>query len=233
MAPFGASRAGLMSVRRDAIPDNGLLHDFNPESLDLSDSDTVESWSDSEGSLTVTGSAKYVETGHADKPAVEFNRSDGDVLSETDADVSQEFAIFAVSEANDDGNFQDMVGSTNDREIELAYDFRSDNRNYRITAAGDGFVGGDVTTDPIVYSGLIQDNVGDGSELRINKNVEGTSDDTQGLINGITIGERRGGEDGSFDGKIYRILIYDTDDIDKDGIEEIEDGLIDKYSVPT
>ena len=82
MAPFGASRAGLMSVAEDDIPDTAVAYLSTQDTETVSESSGTFTVEDQAGGATVTGPATdYDADGINDNPALRFNADDVGPLS--------------------------------------------------------------------------------------------------------------------------------------------------------
>ena len=97
MAPFGASRAGLMSVRRDAIPDSVEYH-YDATELNVSDGSSISTWDDSVGGqdLSGGGGASFTNDGINGNPSVTFDGVDD--YFEFGGSVSLPYTVFLVTE---------------------------------------------------------------------------------------------------------------------------------------
>ena len=225
MAPFGASRAGLMSVAEDDIPDSGLLHDYNIEDLNLTDGEAIETVPDSVGSedLSVVGSPTY--------RTEQFNGFD---VAELDGDAdglksafsrSQPIVWFIVGDTADQGSDNATIVGNGSGDTFFARE-EWDDSEYRFFAGGTGQVGGSLTAGQTLYT-VKSD--GANSELRRNASVEVSGDIGNNQITDASYGYRGELESQHNNIDIVRILAYDGNEIDD--INEVEQILNDKYEV--
>ena len=99
MAPFGASRAGLMSVAEDDIPDSGTAqYQFDVRELNgFEDGNVVNDWTDTRISdVTASGSATYRENVLNGYSMLEFDGSDDGFVSAEGSLTNAPVAVIAV-----------------------------------------------------------------------------------------------------------------------------------------
>ena len=206
MAPFGASRAGLMSVAEDDIPDSAI-YQWDATELSLSDGDSVSSWTDEIGELELTGAATYRDDGINGVAAVEFDGTDDTLDSAIDSET-QPYEIILVAFTNEtsstdgagflgwDSNDGFVVGGRGSGGIDA---LRSD---------GDDELQGDATdTDAHIWSAQF-----DGSESTIRRDGSDANTGSAGtgpIENSFALGSI---DDGTnyLNGRIGEVLIYDS-----------------------
>ena len=175
MAPFGASRAGLMSVAVDDIPDSAILH-LDAQSLTgFNDGQTVSTWSDesTEGN-DLTGSAIYRENGINGNPSLEFDPAQDHGFTGTMTTSLQPNAVFAVFEwfrtfDEDDGLYRIFI--TRDSFTNL--DARNTSGDLGWNMFAGQFFGGSQDAGIQMLTGLFD---GASSEIRENGVVTNTGD---------------------------------------------------------
>ena len=153
MAPFGASRAGLMSVAADDIPDSGLTHDYDARALDLSDSDTVDPFTDNfaDKDLSAVGSPTYLTDQIGDQPVASYDgdgdghEDDGPVEVGSNDEFMFAFVVVPQSDTDDNGT---MIA--NFQEGEYGFAFGTDESEWRAASEGEvAFTVGSLTlNDP-------------------------------------------------------------------------------------
>ena len=221
MAPFGASRAGLMSVTRDDIPDSGLLRDFDASSINATDNDSIDSWDDSQSETTLTGSGIYRDDGINGEPAVEFDGVD-DYFNGDGIDQNQPWVVFVVINQSSTGDRQNILDGTG-----FSLSTRED------VGSGPQLFAGEVlrfSDDATYNSDIIRVGVADGSNSEVRENGDS-------LIVGDAGGQSTGSfgissSDHPFEGEISRVLLYDLDELESDSsIQEVESHLGEKYGI--
>ena len=224
MSDFTTWRSLVDGEEISLIPDSGLLHDYNPASLNLSHGDSLSEWSDDEGDVNLTveaGSPTYEQDGR-DHPAVVM---DGDSFS-SDHDVGQPVGLFFVLEP---------FGQSNESFIRLFSDgsasagskvqFRPDVSDIRYGFGESNTFSASYTEDKQLLS-----LIGDGTDGQLRRDGETLNQSDVGSNNWSP--ERLFARDGggeTFNADVLRILVYNLDE--SDGIETIEDAINDQYGV--
>ena len=209
----------LLSGRRaDAIPDSGLLHDWEASNFDGS------TWTDQEGSvdLSATGGPTLVQDAINGEPVVSFDS--GDLFDGTGIDQSTPFVMFAVVDLVDNGEIQGLYSDSRDGEggePNLLYRFDS-NESYRIVSGGSNF-----ESTPIQSGVQINtfDYNGGSSAVRVNNSEIGTGTLSSDTLGDIRIGTQVGFSGRDFVSDIARILVYDRSQMATGQIADVEDSL--------
>ena len=84
--PFGASRVGLMSGRRDAIPDSEVARYIATEE----DSEETSTMTDQVGNLDLSGQFQMESNGVNGEQSYQFGNQSGDVARTTDINFAEE-----------------------------------------------------------------------------------------------------------------------------------------------
>lgn len=205
-----------------AIPDSGLLHDWEASNFDGS------TWTDKEGSLdlTATGDPALESSGYNGEPAVYLDGVD-DYFSATGLSLSPPYVVFQVVDLVDNDAIADTWGGGGSNEPEFLYRFDQSTIEYRLETTGGNINGGGASTAQEITSALIQD----GSQtIRRNATDELTGGLSAGTWSDIKIGEHSSSS-GYTEGYIARTLIYDYSQMDSGQITDVESALNDIYGV--
>ncbi len=219
-----------------AIPDSGLLHDYNAPALSLSDGASVDSWGDSEASrdLTAVGGPTYDADAINGVAGVSVDGVDDELWDGGGATtLTQPLYIFTVFEAvPDDLDFlvgsdeAENLGSNGSRFGQIVTGPNAGiPEGYRIDA-GSPFDAGSSDQNPHIYGGLYD---GTNSEIRIDGSSLGTGDAGTNDLTTIVLGSL-GGQN-YVEAKIGRVLFYDATQVDSQQVTEIEQGLADQFGI--
>ena len=227
MAPFGASRAGLMSTRVDAIPDSEALYaHFDAMEIDASDQDSLSSWDDlAEGNnASATGSPTFEESGFNSKPSVLFDGVDDAFQSSTFSSIEHPYTVFHVIEL-DSGASPDNTIFSGREEGDGGLNETYWRGNWAVFSGDrlDGSSSDDVNLITSVYdenNSIIRE---DGSE-------SGSGDAGSRSWDQHTIGRSGSGNDRFWDGRIMELLLY-PDRRSASEIDEVETYLTDKWDL--
>ena len=228
MAPFGASRAGLMSVAADDIPDSAVAH-YDATQEDFSDGGSVSTLTDFSGSNNdATGGTPTFLVDQRNGNAV-FDFDSDDQLDSSTPDFAQPYSGVIAVQANDDGTdtslFSAQSGASGDERGSLYYDFDSNELELRV--GDENPRGGTPTTNWVVVSFVVD---GDDSEVRIDGSTEFTGDAGDGAWSGISVGQRYTDAEG-LDGLVGEILYYDVDLRDSGELSEEEQRVANKWGI--
>ena len=227
--PFGASRAGLMSVAVDDIPDSKNLQAH----FDFSDDSTTTSFvqdRSGNGNDLETGSFSGLDVDINGRQAANFNEESDP--PRTEADVGFPLTVYAVIE---------HTGDTGNNAGYLNFDDSTFRRALRWRRTGEGdetgwnwsWQDGEQTDgnslpyadDPVLLTNVISD---DGL-LRVNQGEDsdvGSASDAN--TDTITVGDRGMDNSAPIDANIGEILIYGTDH-DESIYTDVENYLADKW----
>jgi len=99
MAPIGGARSGIVGVG-DAIPDSGLLHEYDATSLSATDGGTISTFFDGAGSadLSATGAPTYQANALNGNPVVRYDGTDDFHHGDFTTAVSQPIEVFFVGQ---------------------------------------------------------------------------------------------------------------------------------------
>ena len=207
-----------------AIPDSGLLHDFDASAISASDQDPISTFPDTKGGNDATGSGTFVESVSdlGNESGVSLDGSDDEFIN-TNLSHSQPLVAFSV--------FTDASGAS----IDQGFIFRGNNRFGQLAAydsnewridAGTPLRVGPLDTDPYIFTGVFD---GVSSSLRLNGSEASSGDAGTNSMDGISIGS---GDGLAFlDFTISRLLIYDESQMESGQISDVESSLNDKYGV--
>jgi len=181
-------RTGAGDVLFSAIPDSGLLHNYNPKSLSLSDGNTVSTRTDNEqsGDLSATSSPVYRTSGINGNPIVEYDGSD-DFHQGTFPTISPPFETFHVFKARSltkSETFQSGVSSDADWIVN-----GSPPDSWLIFDGSNSVATSTVDTNP--HIGIVRW-ASDG-EVLLESTVEASGDLSGASLDGLTIGAEFGG----------------------------------------
>ena len=236
--PLGASRAGLMSVVGDDIPESEIDHDYRwiANDIDLSDGDSVSNWSDITGpaDLSAVGSPTFRENSVNEQSSVEIDSVDdgfdidpfsGTNSLEPDGGLTFIWVFVKFNSADDDGTLAVHVGDN----VDLQIRFRGGSLETRIG-------GGNDPSTPNVTVGDAHIAVGrwDGSEFEMRLDGEigdQTSDSTLSSNDGQdSVGYRAIADDRRLDGQIMEGIISEKDVTDSN-LQTEEQRLADYYGI--
>lgn len=233
--PIGGARAGVLGAAAggDAIPDSGLLHDYNVLDLSASDSDTIQTFPDSQGSNDLTGGDPiYRASAINGNPGLEFDDADDDFSGSPflHGDSGEEYTFHTVYVWASTSNI-DTVFSSGDGDgisYRVRGDQTADERSIGSTGVG-GDLDGSATTSPEVVS--VRRSASNATEMLVN----GTS----ASLDGNTAPNQASGAGyiGSFDGTqrywsdlFGRLLWYDQRQSDTD-FQDTHDALQSEWGV--
>ena len=226
--PFGASRAGLMSVVGDDIPDSGLKHEYFAQDETHNDQSTGEQFTDQIGDITLSaeGEPLFDFNGLSGSKSFVYNGTD-DGHNATSSWLSgdgDEYTVAAVCryDAVDRDNDQWLVGSDGG---DRGMDFRERDGNLQYSHGGESAT--DIFTvnegEPFITIGSYN-----GSEAFADVNgiteLDGFSVDYQEEDNGSSIGYNRLLSSNYLDGAVGHVLWYD-EFYDSDARSDIFDAL--------
>ena len=119
MAPFGASRAGLMSVAADDIPDSGGLHEYWASQEDgFDDEDPINTLSDQIADNDLSGTAMFREDDLGGRDAIDYDGTDDGHSGDSAADDGEYTLLFVAR--------LDSVDDSGDRTLYSNGDFGND-----------------------------------------------------------------------------------------------------------
>lgn len=206
-----------------AIPDSGLQHDYNPESYNLTEGDTItSSWEDNIGSAdgAVVGTPTYRENVFDGSNAVELDGSSD--AFDTTINQSQRVVWFLVVDSDSQASRARLIANGEDDPLHwMAEDWSSDVMTLQI---------GDFTDSDSPQTGqqiLTVDANGANSRIRRNGIDILTAGGTNGAAD-IRFGSR---EDGSefWAGRFGRILTYNGNIT---SVSDVEQSLSQIYNIP-
>ena len=231
MAPFGASRAGLMSVTRDDIPDSGLVHDYDVMEQSTSDTSVLV---DQVGNLDLTGNASGVSSGINGNPSFEYDGLDDDHDTDNNGWVigsGNEYTVAIVFEPlsfNEDQTF--FSNSTRDPNDDRLYNYREgSSQDHLWVHAGEKAIGsGSLSAEPTITIGSY-----DGSTLQVDVNnsniidesadIEGESGDERNASIGNEFGRDR------YANMYFGRLLHYNEYYDSSSRSEIYSGLASQW----
>ena len=203
MAPFGASRAGLMSVAEDDIPDSDDLQAH----YDFSEEDGSMPVSDLSGNGVDLDNGSYSGVG-TEINGVQAGRFDRDIIyNHTDLNIPKPSTTFVVFEivSSDAGDRYFDAGDPNDNSL-----FHSIDDEYTFGMDGNNSLAS-VAVEPTAGDIKLLAAYGDEDEQRLDifpDDETGTGPGWTGNQSGITVGGR-GDLDNESDIKVGEILVYD------------------------
>ena len=219
MAPFGASRAGLMSVAGDDIPDSGEYH-FVAEDLDSGDDDFVDRINDV--SLSAIGSPSLGSDGLGGHNYVEYDGDDdGHGAASVDI-IEQPFALISVVELLSTSGDNAIMSVQEDSLSAMLWD--GDSRDSWSSWFGDAMTGSENDSENVV--GVVID--GDESEYRESGEVTGTGDPGDRDIEDLAIGFNAAAPDRFGNIRFYESVVIA--DRDQSKIDEWESYFLSKYA---
>ena len=223
MSNFTTWRSLVDGEEIGAIPDSGLDHRYIADDIDSSDGDTIDSWSPSEGDLTLNavGGPIYRSNGIGGNPSVEFDGVD-DLFQSSGDSIPQPTHIFVVAKFNDSSGIQNIFDgeSADGRQI-----IQANSGGYRIFAGSDTVGGGSVDTDPHIYTASFD---AENSYLRVDGDQILSGDPGNDGLSMLTLGASNSESD-HFEGEISEWLVYSDD---KGGEEDdIEELLAQEYGI--
>ena len=240
MAPFGASRAGLMSVAADDIPDSEIDPEYRwiASDLDLSDSDPVTSnWVDRVSGLELapTGSPTFRSDIAGGQPAVEIDSVDDgfDLVSSLphfDGAYTIIFVGVKLNSVDDDGTVVDFF---DDNGVQIRYRDESGGSPQLFTEPARNFIS--APESPTVGNPHIISARWDGSdeEIRINGNGNTASADSLSDNEGDSdhIGYRNSGGQSDRNADFQLLEIQVATSYDATDLSETETNLMDFYDI--
>ena len=239
MAPFGASRAGLMSTRVDAIPDSEAY--YIASEIDANDSETISEVPDltgngydltpSDGTGSTTATFVESESDINNESAVQFNDNGG--LGSSTPTLSLPFSVITVQKIEGTNN-EELWGNTQSGDgLEVRADYTQTN-SFRIvdetTSFKEYWRGVSVFQDWAVWTHVFPTS-GD-TKTYFNGN-EVTDIESNGLPGNDLGGFQLGSSERSashFDGKWAESGLFDEELSDSQR-QDIENDLIDKYGI--
>ena len=155
--PLGASRAGLMSVAVDDIPDSAVLH---YPMIDRSNNTIIETLEGADGTAQGTTNVSnnwhegYAEDGDGNEDYIELTNwsvvdfgssltSNWSILITTETSNGNDVWIMGNDSGPDDMLFRLTIGHKNAGEGELSYDMRDENGNILEVSTNNRFDDGD------------------------------------------------------------------------------------------
>ena len=231
------------------IPDSGLKHRYDATELDLSDGETVSSWSDGEGAADLSGgNPTFVEDAHNTEPAVRFDGSDDILEAINDASDwtflsnGSEWTIYLIAAPRGDvfSNQLSPMGTADstDSDIGLTIDYpdsSSDTVRFilsngsEFTYLEDGL--GTLSEDTLSMWGGLHDGSQiefrlDGAEQRTESADASYSPDAP--ENALQVGASAAND--YFDGDICEILIYEQE-LTSSERDDLENALAEKWGI--
>ena len=236
MAPFGASRAGLMSVVGDDIPDSGNLQAHYATRLlsGFSDGDTVDPFSDDAGAndAPAIGNPLYRTNILNSEPAVEYDADDHHDTG-IDVDTDQPRSAYAVVRWPNDGNRSRAASVINSSGSSTRFTLGVEGDNSYVLNYGDTFASVNAaTTDSYV---IVSYRYGSGSgEVYENQTSKGTFSYTGngdvGLSYFLGAANLDGSADRHLDDNLLELLDYQAEHSDTTR-QNVEAYLNDIYGV--
>ena len=221
---------GRILFEGDAIPENGLVHQYDATELSLTGGDPVSEWPDIAGTTELTQTTEsdqptYESSGLNGNPSVRFP-GDTEFLEATfPVTYTQPNTVFLALEvvALETGHIMDSAG-TGDRHIFVA----ATDERLRMWSGDWIEAAGEATTDDFVLSGIFDS---PDSELRRDSNTV-ASGDTGGLDwDSIYLGRHNTDED-YVNIRVGELLIYDRR-LDASEMSDVESYLADKWGIDT
>ena len=223
--PLGASRAGLMSVGEDAIPDSAVAR-YDPRQESTG---SVSSISDQIGGNDLTGSGSVVDDGINGVQSFDTDDDENWDISQSDFTVERDWAINFVVELPATATNNMLLGN-NDDDNELVYWQDDDSGNWNVRWGDDGSVetGSSSTTNPFV--GTFRAFGSSGGETLINNStdIDATNNDGVDDLLGFSLGSRADG-DLQIDAKFGEVVIYDNPS--ESDLEDEVERLADDYGI--
>jgi hypothetical protein len=220
-----------IEIKVTNIPDSGNLYaDYNAIELQLSDGETVNTFSDAENQndLTATGTPTFKTNVQNGNPVVRYGGVD-DYHNAASTDnfgtLSPPFTIYHTVQFR---GYLSAYGSTAEANPDSHY-VRVEDETFRLDVLGtnSGDTSGSVATDTWF---VVTWDVDSGSEdLRVN----GASDqqvDQSADLNGYAMGYEPEGNEDYLDGDIGRSLVYDTDHSEST-MSDVESFLANEWGV--
>ena len=233
--PFGASRAGLMSVAADDIPDSDDLHAYyDATELNLSDDDSVSTWTEETGNendLTqeTSDNQPTFKTEIINGNSVIRHDGDSDFLITTfQSTLQQALDVFIVAQKRSVGtdDRQRLFASDTADEVEYFSGNDSEGNNWAINAGERLDSTTNEDTDPHIFHVKLN---GTESIMRLDGSQIASGDVGANNLGGLTTAARGSGdvEHGDFDHG--EILLYP--DRTTSQIESVESYLADKWGI--
>ena len=99
--PLGASRAGLMSVAKDEIPDS-VVYQLNSLEIEANEGESLSGWEDNitEDTVDAVGSPTYRDSSINDNPGVELDGTDDAFVESSFSDVPKPQTLFILLDLN-------------------------------------------------------------------------------------------------------------------------------------
>ena len=225
MAPFGASRAGLMSVAKDDIPDSAISqYDASDSDTVVTSNGTVVEWQDKIGDNDLTGSFSSVEDGAVN--GLDALLSDG-VDDEMDVAYSQSveppFTTIFVFEQVSDTDQGTLLSNVGDRQY---YANRDDDRWLFQIDDFDNISHPSGTNETFIHT-VIWDST---MEFYQNGTFVGNPDVNAIGLDGLAVAYRPDEDDRHHNLRNCEIRVYDSG-LDSETRESEESGLADKWGV--
>ena len=229
MAPFGASRAGLMSTRVDAIPDSENIHtQYIIEEESLADQDSITTFTDQSGNghdLT-GGDPVYVADEWNGNAVARFDGTD-DELDGDISNITQPFTYAFTLQFT--GSQSDILTvQTGDDSSEGVLRNRDDTdglqaRSRENLSTGTNFGFSSRVAVVVVYDA-------ENSLIEVNNSQEASGDaGTEGLDR-IRVGNRDSGTDQYFEGDLAESIVWDSR-LDSEQRTDAFNYLDNKYDV--
>jgi len=220
--PIGGPRAGYISGRRDAIPDEQVLHaryDFSEYSGTSGLSDLTENGYD-----LVNGSITSVSESINGVQAGEFDGTDDTVYTDPFTTITQPYSVYGVARLDDAAQqsalWQLATGSASNK---LLLEWGTS--NYRIFAGS--LLNGSTNSGTLLF-GAIYD--GTNSQIREDGVQTNSGDAGSRDMDVIGIGSTQPDEASRFwTGAIGEVLVYPDGDTSR--ISDVESYLSDKWGV--
>ena len=215
----------------DAIPDSGLLHDYDAQSIDADDGDSITLWQDSHGSNDLSGgSPTFDESAINGHPALDWDGVD-DSLSGNIFDHGSDILTYSFHVVYDyaDTGDDNFIFATGDGDgINFRVD-SSDEISVGISGIGSDNSGVASPNEPTVVS-IKSD--GNDHYLLVNGTDHGTFDrrsDQDEPTNSSFVGSDWD-SDRNWDDLIGRILWYEVEQTDED-FNDTHETLLDQFSI--
>ena len=223
--PFGASRAGLMSTRVDAIPDSEVSQEDLLGHYDAIASfdggETVTTWEGLQETVDITGGDPVaVGDGIQGNTTVRF---DDDVLTASISTESTPNTVFVVTEVGDTSQDGRLFGDGS------VHNIRWDEGQWGIFNGGSTVRASSDDSEPLAVLTARFGTSSDSDELILRQNGEQI---LSGSSNGESLSELRVGETNGhpYDGDISAIIPVKTDP-GQSTIEAEEQRLADRYGI--
>ena len=219
------------------IPDAGLLHDYHAAELNLSEGETVSTFTDQSGDddLSAQDSPTFRESGINGEPAVEYDGID-DGHESNSAGTTPPWVVFLVVDPTNTGSFTVPWADARTSEVDAMFRFDQSGDEYRLELADAGDIeGGTVTTEPIITT-WIADDSDNYQAVRENGSVEvedtNASVGSNDLLDGLNLGGDIDVDRRYMEGFVGRKLVYDLGQLEQESsIDAVESGLADEYGI--